>query len=159
MMTDPSTPAVGAVRQSRFNRFLAAWLASPFGGLAGRVVLVRYTGRVSGLPRRLPVNAEPYGGGYLIRVGKPEQKTWWRNFRSPWPMELVRKGRRIEGSAVVVSGDNAEGQRIATDYFAHHHGAARRAGLPKMNKGEVPTPEALRAAAAQLVFILMTPNS
>ena len=88
----------------------------------------------------------------------PERKTWWRNFRSPWPVELVRKGRRIGGSAVVVSGDTGNGQRLAADYFTRHHGAARRAGLPRMHKGEGPTPEALQAAAASMVFVVVTPE-
>ena len=137
---------------------MVRWLASPFGVLSGKVVLVRYAGRVSGLPRQLPVNCERWDGGYLVRVGLPEQKTWWRNFRSPWPMELIRKGRRIPGSAVAIPGTTGIGQRMAADYFVRHHGAARRAGLPRTHKGEVPTPEALQAAAAQLVFVLITPE-
>ena len=157
--TPTSTPAPAAgPSQSRFNRFMAGWLQSPLGALSGRVVLVRYVGRASGCPRRLPVNAEPFGDGYLIRVGRPEQKKWWRNFVSPWPVELVRGGRRIRGSAVVVPGTTGNGQRIAADYFLRHHGAARRAGLPKMHKGEVPTAEALQAAAAGLVFVVVTPE-
>ncbi len=154
-----ATPEPGGGPQSRFNRFMARWLASPLGALSGRVVLVRYIGRVSGLPRQLPVNCEPFENGYLIRVGKPEQKTWWRNFHSPWPIEIVRKGRRIRGSGVAVLGSTGSGQRLAADYFTTHHGAARRAGLPKMHKGELPTPEALQAAAATLVFIVVTPEA
>ena len=119
---------------------------------------IRYTGRTSGLPRQLPVNCEPFEGGYLIRVGRSEQKNWWRNFTSPWAVELVRKGRRIRGSAVAVPGTTGSGQRIAADYFATHHGAAKRAGLPKMHKGELPTPGALQAAAATLVFVVVTPE-
>jgi hypothetical protein len=156
---ETKTPAGSTVaRQSRFNRFMARWLASPFGVMSGRVVLVRYTGRTSGLPRQLPVNAEPFEAGYLIRVGRPEQKNWWRNFTSPWPVELVRKGRRIRGSAVAVPGTTGSGQRVAADYFAAHHGAAKRAGLPRMHRGELPTPEALQAAAATLVFVVVTPE-
>ena len=150
-----STPGQGP---SGFNRFMVRWLASPFGALSGRVVLLRYCGRVSGVPRQLPVNCEPFEAGYLIRVGLPEQKKWWRNFRSPWPVELVRKGRSIRGSAVAMPGTTGDGQRIAAEYFTHHHGAARRAGLPKMHKGELPSPEALQAAAAQLVFVVVTPD-
>jgi len=146
-------------RRSRFNRFMARWLASPFGVLSGRVVLVRYTGRTSGLSRQLPVNCEPFEAGYLIRVGRPDQKNWWRNFTQPWPIELVRKGRRIRGSAVAVPGTTGSGQRIAAGYFATHRGAAKRAGLPKMHKGERPTPEALQAAAATLVFVVVTPET
>lgn len=155
-----SSPAGGTVaRQSRFNGIMVRWLASPFGALSGRVVLVRYTGRTSGLSRQLPVNCEPFEAGYLIRVGGPDQKNWWRNFSQPWPIELVRKGRRIRGSAVAVPGTTGRGQRIAAGYFATHHGAAKRAGLPKMHKGELPTPEALQAAAATLVFVVVTPET
>jgi hypothetical protein len=142
--------------QSRFNRFFARWLASPLGGLSGRAVLVRYTGRVSGQPRRLPVNCGPHENGYLIRVGRPEQKRWWRNFTSPWPIELVKGRRVIHGTAVAVPGNTERGLEIATGYFTTHHGAAKRAGLPRLHKGEQATPEALRAAAATLVFVVVT---
>jgi hypothetical protein len=142
--------------QSRFNRFFTRWLASPLGGLSGRAVLVRYTGRVSGQPRRLPVNFGPYENGYLIRVGRPERKRWWRNFTSPWPIELVKGRRVIRGMGVAVPGTSERGLRIATDYFHSHHGAAKRAGLPRLHKGEQATPEALRAAAATLVFVVVT---
>jgi hypothetical protein len=144
--------------QSRFNRFMAGWLASPLGGLSGPVVLVRYVGRISGEPRCLPVNCEPYEGGFLIRVGRPEAKRWWRNFRSPWPIELVRGSRVVHGTAVAVPGTAGAGQHIAADYFSLHRGAAKRAGLPRLRKGELPSPEALQAAAATLVFIVVTPE-
>jgi hypothetical protein len=159
MSANIATPTPSPGTQSRFNRFMAAWLTSPLGGLPGGVVLVRYVGRVSGKPHQLPVGSESYEGGFLIRVGRPEEKRWWRNFRSPWPIELVRGRRVVRGSAVVVAGTTGSGQRIAADYFASHHGAAKRAGLPRLNKGETPTPEALQAAAASLVFIVVTPDA
>jgi hypothetical protein len=157
-MATPTATSAAGPRQSRFNRFLARWLASPFGVLSGRVVLVRYVGRVSGLPRQLPVNCERFENDYVIRVGHAAQKTWWRNFRSPWPLVIVRKGRRIHCSAVVALGTTGDGQRMAADYFTRHHGAARRAGLPRMHKGERPSPEALHAAAAAMVFVVATPE-
>jgi hypothetical protein len=157
-MTTESLPQASGRPQTRFNRFLVRWLASPFGVLSGKVVLLRYTGRVSGLPRQLPLNCEPFEGGYLIRVSKFEQKRWWRNFRTPWPAELVRKGRRTRGSAAAVPGTTGNGLRIAADYFAHHHGAARRAGLPKLPKGESPSSQALQTAAATVVFVIFTPD-
>jgi hypothetical protein len=157
-MTAQSPTRVSGGSQTRFNRFLIRWLASPLGVLSGRVVLIRYKGCVTGLARQLPVNAEPFEGGYLIRVSKFERKKWWRNFRSPWPAQMVRKGRRTRGSAVVIPGTTANGQRIAATYFADHHAAARRAGLPELPKGEPPSPEALQAAAATLVFVFFTPD-
>jgi hypothetical protein len=158
-MTTPAAGAGTVTRQSRFNRFMVRWLSSPLGFLSGRVMLIRYVGRTSGLRRQVPVNCWTFEGGYLIRVGLPERKRWWLNFTEPRPMELVRGRRVIRGSAVAVPGTTGRGQRIAAEYFATHHGAAKRAGLPRMHKGELPTPEALQAAAASVVFVVVTPGS
>jgi hypothetical protein len=148
---------MAAAGDSGFNRFMVRFLKSPLGRLSGRVVLLRYVGRVSGITRELPVNCEPFEGAFLIRVGLWESKRWWRNFTSPWPVELAQGSRVIRGSGSVVLGTTGQGQRIAADYFANHHGAARRAGLPRLHKGELPTPEALQAAAATMVFVVVTP--
>jgi hypothetical protein len=143
---------------SRFNRCYVLWLSSPAGFISGPASLVRYTGRISGKSRRLPVNAEPYEDGMLIRVGRPAGKTWWRNFKSPWPIELVRGPRVKRGTAVVVLGSTGRGQRIAADYFARHPGVAKKVGLPRMRDWERPAPEALQAVAADLVFVVVTPD-
>jgi hypothetical protein len=143
---------------SRFNRFFVRWLASPLGFLSGGASLVRYKGRTTGNHYRLAVNPVPYENEILIRVGHPERKVWWRNFTSPWPIELVKGRRVIHGSGVVVPGSTGRGQLIAADWFATHHGAAKRAGLPRTWKGEQVTPEQLQAAAADLVFIVVTPE-
>ena len=160
---DDPTPVASVSRtgrppMSRFNRFFVRWLSSPLGFLSGRAVLVRYHGRISGKRYQLPVNATPYEGGTLIRVGKPEGKIWWRNFTSPWPIELVRGRRIVRGSGVVIAGATGRGQTIAADYFATHSGAARRAGLPRARDGKAPTAEQLQAAAANLVFLFVTPE-
>ncbi len=152
----PSSPSVGHPPMSRFNRFFVRGLSSPLGFLSGRAVLVRYHGRISGNRYQLPVNATPYEGGILIKVGKPEGKIWWRNFTSPWPIELVRGPRVVRGSGVVIAGSTGRGQRVAADYFATHSGAARRAGLPRARDGKAPTAEQLQAAAANLVFVFVT---
>jgi hypothetical protein len=58
-----------------------------------------------------------------------------------------------------VAGTTGLGQRIAADYFTVHHGQAKRAGLPRMHKSELPSPEALQAAASPLVFVVVTPRA
>jgi len=155
-----TTEAVGssARGKSGFNRFMTRWLGSPFGVMSGGVSLIRYVGRVSGQPRSLPVRCRKYEGGYLVRVGKFEQKTWWRNFTSAWPIDVVRGSRVVPGSAVTVPGATGRGQRIAADYFATHRGAARRAGLPRLPKGESHSPEELQAAASTMLFVVITPD-
>ena len=152
-----SAPAVPR-SMSRFNRFFCRWLASPLGFLSGNAVLVRYEGRRTGNTHCLPVNLVRQNGETFISVGRAEQKTWWHNFREPWPIELVRGPRRIHGTAVVVPGSTGRGQRIAADYLATHHGAARRAGLPRLAKGESPSPELLQEAASKMVFVVVTPD-
>ena len=157
---EPAPPPVSQEsRTTGFNRFMIRWLRSPLGVLSGGVVLVRYTGRLTGTVRELPVGCSRYENGFLIRVGRPEQKTWWRNFREPWPIELVRGGRVVRSVGTVVLGSSGRGQRLAADYFTEHHGAARRAGLPRLHKGELPSPEALVAAAREMVFVVVTPES
>jgi hypothetical protein len=153
------TPAVPPHSQTRFNRFFARWLASPLGALSGGAALVRYKGRVSGEARQLPVYVRAMEGGYFIRVGRAEQKNWWRNFRSPWPIEIVRGGHVVAGTGVVVAGDTDQGRRMAAGFFATHRSAARRAGLPKIKKGERHSAEAVAAAAAGLVFVVVTPKA
>ncbi len=156
--TSESTKVPTPRPMSRFNRFFVRWLASPIGFLSGRAMLVRYNGRVSGRQIRLPVNVARLEGEYLISVGHAERKIWWRNFISPWPIELVRGRRVIRGTAVVVPGSTGRGQEMASEFFATHHGAARRAGLPRFWKGEAVTPEQLTAAAATKTFVVVTPN-
>ena len=157
---EPAQPPVRRdSRTTGFNRFMVRWLRSPLGVLSGGVVLVRYTGRVSGQQRELPVQASRYENGHLIRVGRPEQKTWWRNFGEPWPIELVSGGRVVRGLGTVALGSSGRGQRLAADYFTEHHGAARRAGLPRLDKGQIPSPEALAAAAREMVFVVVAPES
>ncbi len=124
----------------------------------GGPVVIRYEGRVSGLPRQLPVNAWPIDGGYLIRVGTPERKTWWRNFRSAWPIEVLKRGRVIRGTGLAVMGDTERGRQIAAGYFSDHRGAAKRAGLPRLPKGERRAPDAVGAAAKDVVFMVVTPG-
>ena len=153
--TEP--PARTAPRVSGFNRFMIRLLASPFADLAGGLVLVRYTGRRSGEARQLVVGCDRLEDGFLIIVGRPDQKTWWRNFMSPWPVDLGRGRSLVHGTAIVVRGNSERGLQLAAGYFAAHRGRGRRAGLPKLRKGEVASPGALRAAAAPLVFVLVTP--
>ena len=165
-MTAPSTvpgpaPASGRVKSiSRFNRFMVRLMSSPLAGLAGgNVVLIRYKGHTSGLDRALPVNAWNYENGLLIRVGRPEQKSWWRNFRTAWPIEIVRRGRVTKGTGLAVDGGTERGRQIAADYFSTHRGAAKRAGLPRLPKRQRRTLEEVADAAKSMVFVVVTPEA
>lgn len=142
-----------------FNRLVGGLLATPLGRLGGGLAMVRYKGRVSGQQRQLPVYLRPIEGGYLIRVGRAEQKNWWRNFRTAWPIEIAHHGRVIRGTGLAVSGETQQGRQMAADFFAANRSAARRAGLPRLKKGERQAPDAVAAAAAGMVFVVVTPKA
>jgi len=158
-MNAPVAAALPA-RQSRFNRFTTRWLASPLGFLSGRVVLVRYTGRVF----RPASTAAGECGDVRGRLPDPRRISRAETLvaatsSSLGPSSWFAAGASVIGTAVAVAGTTGRGQRIATDYFTVHHGQAKRAGLPRMHKGEQPTPEALQAAASPLVFVVVTPRA
>ena len=48
--------------------------------LSGSVLLLAYTGRRSGLQRELPAMFAVLDDRYVVVAGRPETKTWWRNF-------------------------------------------------------------------------------
>lgn len=88
------------------NAVVGAVLRSPVHGmLSGSTALVRYTGRRSGRQVVTPVQYAPLGDDVVILVGRPETKTWWRNFRHDRALEvLVRRewlpmvGRAVAGA-------------------------------------------------------------
>lgn len=105
--------------------------------------IVRYLGRRTGLPRSCPVRVARIDGGYVIRVGRPEERRWWRNFMSPWPVTLCEGDRIIHGTGVAVGGASEEGTRLAGAYFSRYHVSGRH-------------PE--RTSRDRLTFVRVTPR-
>ena len=62
---------------------------------------LRYTGRRSGRTITLTVWCRPTPDGVVVDVGVPSQKTWWRNFRTPAPIDVLLDGSWRSGTAVV----------------------------------------------------------
>jgi deazaflavin-dependent oxidoreductase (nitroreductase family) len=60
--------------------------------LSGSTVLIRYTGRRTGTEYTTPVQYADAHVGYVVLVGKPETKTWWRNFTEMGQMKVLLKG-------------------------------------------------------------------
>ncbi len=61
---------VVAVLRSRWHRLLSS-----------TTVALRYTGVRSGTQFTLPARYASADDDIVIMVGRPEHKTWWRNFR------------------------------------------------------------------------------
>ena len=107
-------------------------------------ITVRYLGRRTGLPRSCRVRVARVDGSFVIRVGRPEEKRWWRNFMSPWPVALYHAGRLIHGTGVAVGGASEEGARLAGAYFSRYHVSSRH---PEQTSRE------------RLTFVRVTPRS
>lgn len=63
------------------NTVVETLLESPLHRVLSRsTILVRYRGRRTGNEYTLPVQYADAHHGLVVMVGKPDTKTWWRNF-------------------------------------------------------------------------------
>ena len=100
MLDDIFTPA---------NRLVVGMLRSPLGGLLGRGLMVlEYEGRSSGRRYTTPVGHQRLGDDFVVLLSKPKDKRWWRNFREPWPAELLVRRERLAVVGEVVPPGSAE---------------------------------------------------
>ena len=73
-----------------------ALLRSPLHGLlGGSVLLVTYRGCRSGRAFTLPVQYVRDEEAFVVTVGAPGAKQWWRNFTEPRPAELLVRRRPV----------------------------------------------------------------
>jgi hypothetical protein len=77
----PRRTLAASLRAHLVNPVVRGLLHSPAHRvLSGSVLLLAYTGRRSGVRRELPAMYAVLAGHYVVAVGQPETKTWWRNF-------------------------------------------------------------------------------
>jgi len=157
--SQPTLPAPTApFRQPPINGLLGSILRSRFHGLASSSnLLISYRGRRTGLRHELPVRYAAAGQRYVVRIGRPEAKRWWRNFSEPWPLTVVVRGRSIEATGHVVQGESDEGTELAAAFFERFRGSARHQGL-RVRKGETASREDVRRAATGLLFLAVVPG-
>ena len=87
------------------NPVLRALLRSPAGRRLGRhLAVIRYTGARTGRRRELVTGCARSGAAAWIWVGGAQSKRWWRNFRTPAPVELWLAGEHLAGRGVAVEG-------------------------------------------------------
>jgi len=100
MLNDIFTPA---------NRLVVSLLRSRAHGLASRGLMVlSWEGRSSGRPFAIPVGYQRDDETFIVLLSKPSEKNWWRNFRQPWPAELLVRGEECSVTGVLVApGDPA----------------------------------------------------
>ena len=92
------------------NAVVSGLLRSPLHRmLSGSTDLIRYTGRRSGREFITPTQYARHGDELIILVGRPEGKTWWRNFTSDGDIEVLLQRRWLPMTArTVIGADDPE---------------------------------------------------
>lgn len=85
------------------NRAIVRLLRSPAHPIASKGLMVlRWKGRRSGREFSIPVGYQRDGEAIVVLLSKPHDKTWWRNFRDPWPAELLVRRKPLSVTGVVI---------------------------------------------------------
>ncbi len=110
------------------NACVSALLRSPFHRLlSGSTDLIRYRGRRTGREIMMPTQYAECGSDVVILVGRPDTKTWWRNFRTERDLELRMRGRWSAMTGIAVVGaDDAAGIGPLLDAYLTRFPRARR---------------------------------
>jgi hypothetical protein len=96
-----------ALANASANKILIPTLESRAGRRLGRhLAVVDYDGRRTGEHHRLVTMYSVEGTTARITVGRPEWKTWWRNFSDPHPVRLRLAGHDHDTTARVVREDD-----------------------------------------------------
>ncbi len=144
--------------QPPFNPIMVWLLQSPLHRLvSGSHLLVQYRGRKTGIERTFPVGYATAGDDFVILVGRAEAKTWWRNFLTLWPITVVRQGRSVGGTGVVVKGETDEGVSLARAYFDRYPRRAQALGLRVQDRSVLDS-RAIRSASRGLIFVRVKPS-
>jgi hypothetical protein len=92
-----------AMANASLNRVLIPLLENRAGRRLGhRLCVVDYDGRRTGEHHQLVTAYAVDGTTVRIRVGRPEWKTWWRNFKEPHPLRLRLAGHDHDTTAHLV---------------------------------------------------------
>jgi hypothetical protein len=87
------------------NTVVGWLLRSPVHGLlSGALVLVRYQGRRSGRTVATPTQYARSGDDLVILVGRPDTKTWWRNFEDEHDLDVLLRRTWVTHRGRVVRG-------------------------------------------------------
>jgi hypothetical protein len=104
-----------SVTNSLVNPVLAPVLRSPAGRLLGGLAVLTYTGRQTGRLHQLVCQVRADRRELLVVVERPQEKRWWRNFRTPAPVDVWVRGHRHAGTAQAELLDSTTVVRIRLD--------------------------------------------
>jgi hypothetical protein len=138
------------------NPLVRALLRSPLHRLLDRsLLLLTYTGRVSGRRHTLPVMYAEAQRGLVAFAAEPERKRWWRNLRGGEAVTVRLRGRELDGYACLVE-EPAEVARGLAVYLARYPRAAKALAV-RLVDGR-PCPHDIERAARTAVMVSIEPR-
>ena len=81
------------------------------------LILLTITGRKSGKTYTIPVGYQRYDDKLVTLVSKAKRKNWWRNFREPWPVEILYRRTTIRTEGRLLARDSDEFRDYAAETF------------------------------------------
>ena len=134
------------------NTFVGGILRSPFHGLLSKnVMLITFTGRVSGKRYTTPVNYLLIGD--VLYVVSTRDCTWWRNLRGGSPVTLRLNGEKVHGWGDVVEDDERIHQHLLT-YIQEAPILARYFGVGLDVDGRPDDEDVTRASRSRVMVII-----
>lgn len=105
------------------NWFMSWLLRSPFHSLiSGSILLITYNGRRSGKEYSAPLNY--VRDGNKLWVTSVHTRTWWRNFRGEWPIQVLLQRKEIQGKGEAITEQDPLNDAFL-DFFRLSHSSAR----------------------------------
>jgi deazaflavin-dependent oxidoreductase (nitroreductase family) len=120
---------------------------------SGRLILITYTGRKSGMKHCLPVLYAKSDGELIVVAGYHQHKKWWRNLRVQSRINVCYRGKWFEASAKTFEGDAAVNVPLLRDYLKRFPESARIRGLTLDAGGNVVDAERLQEEAKKVVMV------
>jgi hypothetical protein len=71
-------------------------------------MITSWSGRRSGRRFSIPVGYQADGDAIVVMLSKRDEKTWWMNFRTPWPADLEIRGQRRTAMGEVIPVGSAD---------------------------------------------------
>ena len=145
---------IGFVFHRVTNPFIRLILRSPLHSLlSGRLILITYTGKKSGMRYMLPVQYARSDGELIVVAGYHQHKKWWRNLRQRSMIQVCYRGKWYEALATASEGDVSVITPLFPAYLRRFPASARIRGLTLDPSGGVEDEEKLREAAKKVVMV------
>ena len=154
---------VGFVFHKVSNPLVRFILESPLHSLlSGRLILITYTGRKSGMKHSLPVQYARSHDELIVVAGYHQHKKWWRNLLVESAIRVCYRGKWFEASAKAFDGDVEVIAPLLPDYLRRFPASARIRGLTLDSSGNIEDQAKLAEEAERVVMVkirMLTPGA